>query len=320
MRQRMLLLCLCTLATLLTSATGSVQAAAPPSQATVISPLYRQLQPKTQLPWYDIAAVDRYETTIHQRKGKPGIPYIPEQLWFGAGNVLQSNQKTNMIELWHGVGKDADEDGIADPTNHSDALYSLAKMLTCYGVDRDSWRRALWDWYQDTVVVERITRFADIFQQYGTTSLSSTTFPLSRRFDYSFKETWGDSRGWGGRRMHEGTDLFASYGTPVLSCSYGFVETVGWNRYGGWRVGIRGINNTYYYYAHLSRFAKGLRYGNIVKPGDIVGFVGSSGYGTPGTSGKFPPHLHFGMYRDTGKAEWAFDPYPYLRRWERAKK
>jgi peptidoglycan LD-endopeptidase LytH len=45
--------------------------------------------------------------------------------------------------------------------------------------------------------------------------------------------------------------------------------------------------------------------------------VGSSGYGPPGTSGKFPPHLHYGMYKDNGFTEWSFDPYPHLKMWER---
>ncbi|MDR4379075.1 peptidoglycan DD-metalloendopeptidase family protein [Bacillus amyloliquefaciens] len=57
--------------------------------------------------------------------------------------------------------------------------------------------------------------------------------------------------------------------------------------------------------------------GQIVKPGEVIGSVGSSGYGPPGTAGKFPPHLHYGMYKDNGRSEWSFDPYPHLRAWER---
>ncbi|WP_297992138.1 M23 family metallopeptidase, partial [uncultured Anoxybacillus sp.] len=60
-----------------------------------------------------------------------------------------------------------------------------------------------------------------------------------------------------------------------------------------------------------------IREGSIVEPGMLIGSVGSSGYGPPGTSGKFPPHLHYGMYKDNGYTEWSFDPYPYLKQWER---
>ncbi|WP_373370365.1 M23 family metallopeptidase [Alkalicoccobacillus plakortidis] len=120
---------------------------------------------------------------------------------------------------------------------------------------------------------------------------------------------------WGGRRIHEGTDLFAGYGVPIQSTSYGTVELIGWNNYGGWRVGIRDLDNIYHYYAHLSGFEKGLEKGDVVKPGQVVGYCGSSGYGKPGTQGKFPPHLHYGMYRDNGVTEWSFDPYPLLKSW-----
>ena len=73
----------------------------------------------------------------------------------------------------------------------------------------------------------------------------------------------------------------------------------------------------YHYYAHLSGFSKQIEQGKVVSPGEIIGWVGNSGYGKPGTQGKFPPHLHYGLYRDGGLTDWSFDPYPYLLRWER---
>ena len=62
-----------------------------------------------------------------------------------------------------------------------------------------------------------------------------------------------------------------------------------------------------------------LKEGDIVEPGQVIGYVGSTGYGKEGTSGKFPPHLHFGLYKYDGRCEWAFNPYPHLRRWEKEK-
>ncbi|COF82235.1 Glycyl-glycine endopeptidase ALE-1 precursor [Streptococcus pneumoniae] len=104
---------------------------------------------------------------------------------------------------------------------------------------------------------------------------------------------------------------------PVRSTCYGIIETKGWNRLGGWRIGIRDLHNNYHYYAHLGGFSKEIQLGQIVEPGKVIGFVGSTGYGPPGTAGKFPPHLHFGMYKDNGYTEWAFDPYMHLSLWER---
>ena len=157
----------------------------------------------------------------------------------------------------------------------------------------------------------------NVYKKFNSGKLTDRMFPLAKKFSVAYNDTWGQGRSFGGRRIHEGTDMFAHYGTPVLSVCYGYVELIGWNRLGGWRIGIRSADNYYYYYAHLSAYAKGITQGTIVQPGQVIGYVGSSGYGRPGTSGKFPPHLHFCVYRDTGAREWAFDPYPLLRRWER---
>ncbi|XOS92730.1 M23 family metallopeptidase [Brevibacillus laterosporus] len=65
------------------------------------------------------------------------------------------------------------------------------------------------------------------------------------------------------------------------------------------------------YYAHLSAFAPGLKVGSSVKTGQLIGFVGDTGYGSSGTSGMFAPHLHFGLYSNqTGEA---VNPYPFLK-------
>jgi murein DD-endopeptidase MepM/ murein hydrolase activator NlpD len=95
------------------------------------------------------------------------------------------------------------------------------------------------------------------------------------------------------------------------------VEIIGWNKFGGWRIGIRDVKNVYHYYAHLSGYEKHIKKGSFVKPGEVIGYVGSSGYGPKGTQGKFPPHLHYGLYKYNGYMEYSFDPYPYLRAWER---
>ncbi|MCK9907196.1 M23 family metallopeptidase, partial [Frankia sp. Cpl3] len=83
-------------------------------------------------------------------------------------------------------------------------------------------------------------------------NLGQHHFPIPKQYSYSFNNTWGSARGWGGNRIHEGTDLFADYGTPVLSTGYGVIEIIGWNRFGGWRIGLRDMDNVYHYFAHLS--------------------------------------------------------------------
>lgn len=274
----------------------------------------------TKVPWFYIAAVYQYETSLQPRKKKAeqeSVFQIKPDVWSGTLNPNQDDRYEGTIRVYQGIGRDGNKDGIADPANPDDILYAIGTMLASNGYTEDDIRTAIWNHYRNSIMVERISGFARIYNQYKTTALQGTSFPIDKRYSYSYRSTWGYSRSWGGRRSHEGTDIFADYGTPVLSSSYGIVELKGWNEYGGWRIGIRDLNNVYHYYAHLSRYEKGLQMGSIVTPGQRIGYVGSSGYGKPGTSGKFAPHLHYGMYRDTGTREYAFDPTPYLYRWER---
>lgn len=286
--------------------------------------LFDDVSGVTGIPWTYLAAIDQYERTLtvanpkHRsaRKGLIGI-YYSEYDWAGVANPNPGDTNPKTIALFGGKGRDGSGDGVADRTNDLDALSAMASFLLRYGKGEDNLKRALWNYYHNQRSVERIGQFIQIYETYGRLDLFEHAFPLPLSSEYSYRSTWGASRGWGGHRIHEGSDIFAGYGVPVRSTCYGIVEVKGWNPYGGWRVGLRDLNNVYHYYAHLSGFEKSLKKGNLVKPGQVLGWVGSSGYGKPGTQGKFPPHLHFGLYRDNGKREWSFDPYPYLKRWER---
>lgn len=285
--------------------------------------LYKKIESTTFIPWYYLAAVDQYERNIRLvRKDLPkptgltGI-YFPKELWTGPVNPNENDTNATTIQIFGGIGKDGNGDGKADMTDDEDILYTFADYLLHYGTDDDHIKLGLWDYYKRDKTVGIILNFAKMYQMFQTLNLDERHFPLPLRANYSYRSTWGDARGWGGRRIHEGTDIFAGYGVNVYATTYGIVEMKGWNKYGGWRIGIRDINNTYHYYAHLNGFAQDLKLGDIVKPGQLVGSVGSSGYGPPGTAGKFPPHLHYGMYKDNGRNEWSFDPFPHLKRWER---
>lgn len=288
--------------------------------------LYKNLESATLIPWYYIAAVDQYERNIRSvRKDLPkptGIAsiLIPNEKWVGIENPNKNDTNPLSIQIFSGFGRDGNGDGKADPSNDIDVLFSFANYFLHYGTDEDNIKIALWDYYQRDKTVGIILGISKLFKKYQHIDLNKKQFPLPIHANYSYKNTWGDRRGWGGRRIHEGTDIFANYGVNVYSTCYGIVEMKGWNKYGGWRVGIRDIHNTYHYFAHLNGFAKDLNLGDIVEPGQLIGSVGSSGYGPPGTAGKFPPHLHYGMYKDNGRTEWSFDPYPHLKKWEREAK
>lgn len=280
--------------------------------------LYKKTEATSLIPWYYLAAIDQFE-----RNKQSDIPEdqlisieIPDISWFGAGNSIQS-QDTDIIHLFDGYGKDGNDDGKADPSDPEDTLYTMANILLESGFNDDDIKRGLWRYYRRDLTVQTIKNTAKVFKTFGDIELTDRDFPVDTDYNYTYHNTWGDSRGFGGLRIHEGTDIFADYGTPIHATTYGVVELMGWNRYGGWRIGIRDIHNIYHYFAHLSQYEEGVKVGEVVQPGDILGKVGSTGYGPPGTAGKFPPHLHYGMYKDNGQKEWSFDPYPYLRKWER---
>jgi peptidoglycan LD-endopeptidase LytH len=285
--------------------------------------LYKRTESVTNIPWHYLAAIDQYERNVRQSRkdipkaeGVTGIYFTPAQ-WAGLLNPEQSDENPLSIQFFDGIGSDGDGDGKASLSSDEDILYSFARFILNYGVDHDNIKLALWDYYKRDKTVSIIMGKAKIYKHFGHLNLESHAFPVPIRSNHSYKSTWGAARGWGGRRIHEGTDIFASYGVPVRATSYGIIEMKGWNRFGGWRVGIRDINNNYHYLAHLNGFSKDLHTGQVVEPGQLIGSVGSSGYGPPGTAGKFPPHLHYGMYKDNGRTEWSYDPFPHLKLWER---
>ncbi|MBB4824410.1 hypothetical protein HNO89_001632 [Sporosarcina luteola] len=275
------------------------------------------------VPWYYLAAIDQYERNIQQvrndieKHGGPLALHFSDEDWAGALNPLPQDNTVEAIAYFGGIGMDGDGDGIADKTNPDDVLYTLHTLLSAHGVSEDDFKMALEQIYEKEATVNQILAIATLYSRFETIELDEHRFPIPKGYNYTYRGTWGASRGWGGRRIHEGTDIFAGYGTPVMSASYGVIEVMGWNNYGGWRIGIRDNHNTYHYYAHLAYFNKDLKQGDVVEPGTVIGSVGSSGYGKEGTSGKFPPHLHYGVYKYNGRTEWAFDPYPALRLWER---
>ena len=131
---------------------------------------------------------------------------------------------------------------------------------------------------------------------YGLKAFS----PIAAGYGYSHCDDFGASRSFGFARKHLGHDLMGSLGTPIVAVEGGVVEAMGWNRYGGWRIGIRSFDSRrYYYYAHLKKdapFAPGLEVGDLVQPGDLIGFMGRTGYSDKENTNNIETvHLHFGM-------------------------
>ena len=141
----------------------------------------------------------------------------------------------------------------------------------------------------------------------------------SKNLEIAYEDSFGEKRTYGGNRKHEGCDLMAKNNTsgyyPIISMSDGTVENIGWLEKGGWRIGIRSPQGAYLYYAHLSDYFKDFKKGEKVKAGEILGFMGDTGYSkVEGTTGNFDVHLHLGIYMRTDLAdEVSINPYYILK-------
>ncbi|HJD23475.1 MAG TPA: M23 family metallopeptidase [Firmicutes bacterium] len=156
--------------------------------------------------------------------------------------------------------------------------------------------------------------------RYGLKGFS----PIARNYPYTDFDDFGSSRDYGFKRKHLGHDLMGAVGTPIIAVEGGTVEALGWNQYGGWRIGIRSFDNKrYYYYAHLRKdfpYNKELKIGSIVQPGDVIGYLGRTGYSTAENVNNIEqPHLHFGLQlifdesQKEGNNEIWIDVYPLVR-------
>lgn len=148
--------------------------------------------------------------------------------------------------------------------------------------------------YEAEVVDENGNRSFE--QRYGLKAF----FPLAAGFEYSHYDDFGVGRSYGYKRKHLGHDMMGQTGTPIMAIESGYVEALGWNQYGGWRIGIRSFDGKrYYYYAHLRQnypFAEHLEEGSMVTAGDVIGYMGHTGYSTTENVNNIEvTHLHWGL-------------------------
>lgn len=132
--------------------------------------------------------------------------------------------------------------------------------------------------------------------------LASMLIPVVGVTPDNLQNTYGAPRD-GGRRRHRGIDIMAPRGTRVVAVADGEISYVGTQSKAGrsvWLVTDAGVS---FFYAHLDRWASGLKEGRKVRKGETIGYVGDSG-----NARRSSPHLHFTIHRDSE----AVNPYPYL--------
>ena len=152
-----------------------------------------------------------------------------------------------------------------------------------------------------TGITDKFVFYARVAKLYTQSPDSRIAMPLEDVSRREVADTWQAPRGVG--RHHEGQDIFAPKGTPILSATNGYIYKIGENNLGGQTVSVISSGGRIYYYAHLDSYARGIEVGDRVTTRTVLGYVGTTGNAL-GT----PPHLHFGIYTLTG----AINPLPLL--------
>lgn len=192
-----------------------------------------------------------------------------------------------------------DMDALIAKLKNGESIESLTKDMKHYSYYFEAYTAVLGGFvgpYEIQVADENSPGKKVWVQKYGLKVFS----PIAGGYYYNHYDDFGNSRSYGFTRSHLGNDLMGSVGTPVVAVETGRVEALGWNQYGGWRIGIRSLDNKrYYYYAHLRKdhpYVKTLKEGDIVKAGDVIGYLGMTGYSRKENVNNINvPHLHYGM-------------------------
>ncbi|BBF42541.1 cell wall endopeptidase, family M23/M37 [Lachnospiraceae bacterium KM106-2] len=174
--------------------------------------------------------------------------------------------------------------------------------------------------------LKKTSLYKKLYRYYSAIYKDLMYFPvpldLTNGETVGFEDGWMDGRNYGGKRYHEGTDIIPSRKKsgyyPIVSITDGVVEQKGWLEKGGYRIGIRSPHGGYFYYAHLASYAD-INEGDQVKAGQLLGFMGNTGYGKEGTVGQFIVHLHMGIYLNYGEEEFSVNPYWVLKYLEKRK-
>ncbi|MFV0258996.1 MAG: M23 family metallopeptidase [Acidimicrobiales bacterium] len=157
------------------------------------------------------------------------------------------------------------------------------------------------------VAVEQAGRELEVFSAGSSVYIPDVVFPVAEGYATPLIDSFGFPRmpGTPDAHWHEGIDIFAPAGTPLLAAERGVITKVGSNRLGGLSVWLRGASGADWYYAHLLTHAPGLHVGQVVEAGTVLGTVGNSG-----NAASTPAHLHLQLHPGGGSP---VNPYPLLK-------
>ena len=193
--------------------------------------------------------------------------------------------------------KKSDLDTLVNKLSNVETISDLTNNLKFYDYYYESYSAVLSNFIGNYEIETENEDGTNSFKsRYGLKAF----LPIAKNYSFSHYDDFGNSRSYGFKRTHLGNDLMGSIGSPIIAVESGIVENLGWNQYGGWRIGIRSFDTKrYYYYAHLRKnhpYVEGLEEGKTVNAGDVIGYLGMTGYSTKENVNNINvPHLHFGM-------------------------
>lgn len=193
--------------------------------------------------------------------------------------------------------KSKDLDNLVEKLNDGQSISDLTQNMKFYDYYYESYSAVLGEFIGNYSIEKISEDGSKVFEEkYGLKAF----LPIAKNYNFNHYDDFGNSRSYGFKRTHLGNDLMGSIGTPIIAVESGIIENLGWNQYGGWRIGIRSFDTKrYYYYAHLRKnhpYNEGLEVGMTVKAGDVIGYLGMTGYSIEENVNNINvPHLHFGM-------------------------
>lgn len=199
------------------------------------------------------------------------------------GNNFKNTQKKQIDEL-------------TERMKNGETIKDITKDMTYYEYYYESFSAALDGFIGEYAIESKNNTENQYEKKYGIKAF----LPIAKNYGFSHYDDFGNSRTYGFKRVHLGNDLMGAIGTPIIAVESGTIAHIGWNQYGGWRIGIRSMDSKrYYYYAHLRKdhpYAQDFEEGSVVKAGDVIGYLGMTGYSRKENVNNINvPHLHFGM-------------------------
>lgn len=191
----------------------------------------------------------------------------------------------------------SDLTSLADRIKNGEKIEDITRDMKYYSYYHEAYDAVLGELLGEYEIQETSDNGEMIWvKKYGLKGFS----PIAKNYGYSHYDDFGASRSYGYKRKHLGHDMMGNIGTPIVAVESGTVEAIGWNQYGGWRLGIRSFDKKrYYYYAHLRKnhpYPQDLSIGHTVKAGDVIGYLGMTGYSAKENVNNIDtPHLHFGI-------------------------